>query len=241
MGKRFKSGICAYCGAPGRTADHVFARSFFPETLRDDLPQVAACAPCNSEKSKIEHYLATILPFAGNHPLSAPMLEQQVPRRLAKNKKLHRELAEGQVGVRWTESGTEQSSFGIPYDHDRLLDFLRYVAKGLARAHWDITVSQHYAVSTGLVTAGQDAILRNLFVGRSAGYARGNLGDGLILYEGQQAIDDPSLTMWRFLLYGGLIFSDNDAVLDIPRDLWAITAKKPMPGLPHRRAADDQS
>ena len=39
--------------------------------------------------------------------------------------------------------------------------------------------------------------------------------------------------MWRFLVYGGMIFSNNDAVLDIPRDLWAITAKEPMPGLPH--------
>jgi hypothetical protein len=88
-------------------------------------------------------------------------------------------------------------------------------------------------VSAGLVTAEQDALLRSLFGGRSADYARGNLGKGLILYEGQQAIDDPSLTMWRFLIYGGIIFSDEDAVLDIPRDLWAITAKKPMPGLPH--------
>lgn len=233
MGKRFESVICAYCGAPGSTADHVFARSFFPETLRDDVPQVVACAPCNAEKSKIEHYLATILPFAGNHPLSKPMLEQQVPRRLARNAKLHGTLAKGQVGVRWTEGGTEQSPFGIPYDHDRLLGYLRYVANGLARAHRDSTIRQHYAVSTGLVTAGQDAILRNFFVGRGAGYARGNLGDGLIPYESRQAVDDPLLTMWRFLVYGGMIFSDNDAVLNIPRDLWAITAKDPMPGLPH--------
>lgn len=233
MGKRFKSGICAYCGEPGDTADHVFARTFLPEALRGNLPQVAACASCNGEKSKLEHYLATILPFGGNHPLSLPMLEQQGQRRLAKNRKLHRELGAGQVPVQWIGAGTEQSSFGIPYHHDRLLDYLRYIAKGLARAHWNCTIPGSYAVSTGLVTQGQDAILRNLFVGRSANYARGNLGNGLILYEGKQAIDDPSLTMWRFLLYGGMIFSDNDAVLDVPRDLWAITAKKPMPGLPH--------
>lgn len=233
MGKRFKSGICAYCGQPGETADHVFARTFFPEALRGDLPQVAACNDCNGEKAKLEHYLATILPFAGNHPLSVPMLQQQVPRRLARNRKLHRALAEGQAEIRWVEGDTEQSSFGIPYDHDRLLAYLRYVAKGLARAHWDCTIPQDYAVSAGLVTSGQDAILRALFVGRAGGYARGNLGDGLVLYEGQQAVDDPSLTMWRFLLYGGIMFSDNGRVLDIPRDLWAITATDAMPGLPH--------
>ena len=237
MGKRFKSGICAYCGEPGETADHVFARTFFPAALRGDLPQVAACEGCNGEKSKLEHYLATILPFAGNHPLTDQMLRQQVPRRLAKNRKLHQALAQGQAEIRWVEGDTEQSSFGIPYDHDGLLEYLRFVAKGLARAHWDCTIPQHYLVSAGLVTSQQDAILRGLFVSQAAGYARGNLGEGLILYEGQQAIDDPSLTMWRFLLYGGIVFGDNGRVLDIPRDLWAITAKEPMPGLPHDRAA----
>lgn len=237
MSKRFKSEICAYCGAGSETADHVFARTFFPKHLRGDLPQVAACTPCNREKSKLEHYLATVLPFGGNHPLSPAMLEQSVPPRLARNQKLHRKLQERQQTVQWQEDGRVQSSFGVPYDHDQLIAYLGFVARGLARAHWSCTIRADYAVSSGLVTRGQDAILRRFFVGRSAGYARGSLGAGLILYEGQQALDNPSITMWRFLLYGGLIFSDDEQVLDIPRDLWTVTARQPIPGLISLRLA----
>lgn len=64
-----------------------------PETHRGAIPHVAACAPCNNAKSALEHYLATVPPFGGNHPLSKPMLGNTVPRRLDKNKKLHRALA----------------------------------------------------------------------------------------------------------------------------------------------------
>ena len=123
MGKRFKSATCAYGGDPGATADHVFARSFLPETHRGAIPQVAACAPCNNAKSALEHYRATVLPFSGNHLLSKPMLEHAVPRRLDKNKKLHRALAAGQKSVAWIDGETTQASFGIPWDHDQLLAY----------------------------------------------------------------------------------------------------------------------
>jgi hypothetical protein len=52
-----------------------FARGFFVETRRDRLPKVPACQPCNQVKSGLEHYLATVLPFAGRHadaPASLP-------------------------------------------------------------------------------------------------------------------------------------------------------------------------
>lgn len=114
MGKRFKTATCAYVGDPGATADHVFARSFLTETHGGEFPQVAACAPCNNAKSALEQYLATVLPFCGNHPLSKPMLENAVPRRLDKNKKLHRALAAGQKSVAWIDGKTTQASFGIP-------------------------------------------------------------------------------------------------------------------------------
>lgn len=49
-------------------------------------------------------------------------------------------------------------------------------------------------------------------------------------YEGLQPIDDPSLNVWSFLVYARLIFCDNDAVLNISRDIWPIAARKLMSG-----------
>jgi hypothetical protein len=92
--------MCVYCATrPATTEDHVFARAFFVEGRRGELPKVPACQPCNQVKSGLEHYLATVLPFAGQH---APAnLQDMVPRRLANNLRLHRTLATG-MSRNWT-------------------------------------------------------------------------------------------------------------------------------------------
>jgi 5-methylcytosine-specific restriction endonuclease McrA len=75
MSKKFKGKTCAYCGErEAITGDHVFAREFFLPSDRADLPQAPICGECNNEKSKLEHYLTTVLPFGGRHPASAENL-----------------------------------------------------------------------------------------------------------------------------------------------------------------------
>ena len=70
---------CAYCRTGPSTAqgDHVFPRTFFLESKRGDLPKVPACKQCNDEKSRLEHYLATVLPFGGRHADASVNLEEQ--------------------------------------------------------------------------------------------------------------------------------------------------------------------
>src|ERR1700722_9395653 len=96
MSKKFKKKTCVYCCGKGisTTGDHVFAREFFLKSRRATLPQVPACAPCNKEKSELEHYLTAVLPFGGRHDDASINLETMVPPRLAKNAKLHRGLGQ---------------------------------------------------------------------------------------------------------------------------------------------------
>ncbi len=63
MSKRFRDKPCDYCLTNPSTAtgDHVFAREFFPEAARANLPKVPACESCNNEKSRLEHYLTAVL------------------------------------------------------------------------------------------------------------------------------------------------------------------------------------
>src|SRR3546814_1882231 len=116
MGKRFKGKPCAYCDGTCVTADHVFARNFFPIEDRAHLPQVSACEPCNRDKSQLEHYLLSVLSFGGNHPASSAILAGEVPRRLEKNRKLHTELANGtrEVLLR-TGDGTREPHAAIRF------------------------------------------------------------------------------------------------------------------------------
>jgi hypothetical protein len=94
--KKHRGKPCVYCVvATATTADHVFARGFFPTDLREHLPKVPACAACNRAKAELEHYLATVLPFGGRQAGSSAHMQGAVPPKLAKNAALHRTLNDG--------------------------------------------------------------------------------------------------------------------------------------------------
>ena len=199
MSKRFKGRLCVYCcGEAGLTPDHIFARQFFLENARANLPQVPSCARCNSDKSKLEHYLTTVLPFGGRHADALGNLSSMVPKRLQKNQKLRRELAQHRSGPT------------IPLDSERLEDLFGLVARGLIWHHWNAYLDPaRHSVRTAILTpAGMDLFDGLLFQRNGQDRVKENLGNGTFLYEGVQAVDDPATSIWRFLIYGGLAVSE---------------------------------
>jgi len=66
--KKYKGKPCVYC-VDGISIDgeHIISRKFFPEEFRDNLPKAPSCKQCNSDKSKLEHYLTAVLPFSSDH------------------------------------------------------------------------------------------------------------------------------------------------------------------------------
>lgn len=122
MSKKFKGQRCAYCAERDAiTGDHIFAREFFLPSARADLPQAPICQECNNEKSKLEHYLTTVLPFGGQHSASLENLTSMVPKRLRKNARLHSKLAAGRRKTSTHTSGGESMhTMTIPFDGHRL-------------------------------------------------------------------------------------------------------------------------
>jgi hypothetical protein len=54
MGKKYKGKLCPYCGiATSTTEEHIFARGFFLEVDRANLPKAPACENCNRRKQAI--------------------------------------------------------------------------------------------------------------------------------------------------------------------------------------------
>lgn len=232
MGKRFRGKPCAYCDGVGVTADHVFARNFFPVEDRGNLPQVSACEPCNREKSQLEHYLLSVLPFGGNHPASSAILASEVPRRLEKNRKLHAELSDGKREIVMRTRHGVREALTLPFDSDRLGRLFEFVAKGLVHHHWQVRVPTDHFVGAGFLSTEGERLFEQLMMRRSKAEARGNLGLGLILYQGVQALDNPTTTLWRFQLYGGIQFGgDPEAPTQAPSTIWASTSRTPIPGL----------
>ena len=151
MSKKFKGKICVYCGVEGisETADHVIAREFMPVAHRDSIPKVAACGPCNNAKSQLEHYLVAVLPFGSRHPTASVMLDTEVPRRLAGNRRLHSDLAAGHQEAWLTENGITQRTITLPFHGEKLDALFALMTRGLAAHHFGVVIPKDYFIGAG--------------------------------------------------------------------------------------------
>jgi hypothetical protein len=202
MSKRFKGVKCVYCNARDSvTGDHIFAKEFFLPSARADLPQAPTCDVCNNDKSKLEHYLTAVLPFGGRHGAAIENLATQVPKRLRRNARLHRELA--------AELHDSPDPLGpnmtIGFNGEYVEHLFSMIARGLLWHHWRTYLPTGHAVRSVTVTKAGERLYDDLIFKRTArNRVTGNLGMGTFIYEGVQATDDPAFTGWRFLIYGGL-------------------------------------
>ena len=83
------------------------------------------------------------------------------------------------------------------------------ITRGLIWYHWQIYLENDYAVRVYSVTKAGQQYFATLFSHNVRDRVHGNLGDGTFLYEGAQAKDDRAITIWRFTIYGGLVFCED--------------------------------
>lgn len=228
MGKTYKQKTCAYCGVEGasQTNDHVFARAFFPSDRRDGLPQVPSCEQCNREKARLEHYLATVLPFASRHPVSSKMLAEKVGPRLNNNRKLHLALAKGKTRTWTREGGLIVPTIALPFDGVAFGALFRLVTRGLVLHHFGAVVPPTHWVGAGMMRGPGEVFFGRMMALRASERVFGDLGEGLVQYEGLRGTDDPFLTIWKLRMYGGFELRGDD---DEPHStIWAQTSRFPQ-------------
>jgi hypothetical protein len=203
--KRFKNKTCVYCAKPNSSTegDHVIAREFFLIKDRGDLPQVAACKKCNNEKSKLEHYLATVLPLGGRHGEADVVRETLVPSRMNKNLKLKKQLFEN---PRYSISPATGEPLGVllPVHGEKIADLFKYILKGLIYHHWQMYVPEDkYFVTAGYLNEqGVIAFEERMRLLKQHSIC-GNFGNDTFVYEGAKLIEDASI--WRMSLYGVIV------------------------------------
>ncbi len=210
MSKKFKGKTCVYCAKRASTsADHVIAREFLLPGKRENLPKVPACDICQREKSKLEHYLTTVLPFGARHPDAALTLERLVPKRLAKNVALHRQIA-NQMSTVWTdELGFYAPTKAIPLDDNAVDILFSFIVKGLIWHHWKTWLPVDHFIQTRMYTLyGLQWFHDHIFSLNAGAVAKGNLGNGVFVYEGHQGVKAPHVTAWRMSLYGLIVPGD---------------------------------
>lgn len=220
MSKRFKFAgkRCVYCAQqPATTADHVWSRKFFLVPRRGNLPQVPACPPCNNGKSSLELYLTAVLPFGGRHADAAENLTDLVPRRLDENQALHRRLA---AGLEQQETAGGQAMV-VPFELEKLTGLFEYVARGLAWHHWREMIAPDTEVWAGLLSAPGEVLFSTLFAYNASRRVSHDVGAGTFVYEGAQSPSNPQLTIWRFVLFGGAVFSGDP---NVPQECNSVIA-----------------
>ena len=221
MSKQYKGKNCAYCKAEkSETADHVFPRELFLKNNRDGIPKVPACINCNNDKSKLEHYLATVLPFGGRHSDAAETLLNQVTKRLHRNKPLHQNLIDGVVPA-WSpeDDGFEQSS-GLPLEWPKLEKWMSYVVRGLNIHHWDHHLTPDIEIKTYSLSYKNENYLMDLVAeNRSI-----KVGNRTVEYVGFQTHENKNCTIWMMRLFGGIaVFSDEDPEATVGQSIGVIT------------------
>ncbi|MCG7932139.1 MAG: hypothetical protein N0E44_19075 [Candidatus Thiodiazotropha lotti] len=227
MSKKYKGKVCVYCANRlATTADHVIARQFFDIKRRSGLPKVPSCAECNNTKSKLEHYLISVLPFGSNHDSAQEMMGSTVERRLSKNIKLKKHL-QLQKTKKWamSERGLYTHNLHIPINNKAIIRLFEYIAQGLLYTHYNVILGPEYFMNALTITDVGYYKYYDQFVGDSkVGIAKGNLAENGFTYTGRQGKEYPEMSVWFMQLYDGIKLVGENS--EISNQVFAVSGHK---------------
>jgi hypothetical protein len=208
--KKYKGKVCVYCRQNiSATADHIFPREIFQAEQRIMLPKVPACVSCNNEKSKLELYLLSVLPFGATHPNAHKVLSIDVPKRLNKNRKLREKLKEGFGYKDFLSNNGIEKKLSVEFDAQQLNDFVGFVGRGLMWHHWGIILPLTCTLKVFTPTPAGIVFLNRLFQLQTKYRVEAHLGDGTVRYKGIMSETDEGVSVWAVQLLGGITVSDD--------------------------------
>lgn len=212
MSKKYKGKRCVYCGVQeSTTADHVVCREFFPAEQRDGLPQAPACSDCNTHKSKLEHYLTSLLPFGARDETGSRMLRTKVGRRLDKNERLRRSLQKGMRPVNVAQDGVERPTSSVPFDGEQYLRLCRLIIRGLVWWEWNHVVPREHSVRAVAASEVGRVFFQDLLAMSPKLQVNRSLAGGAFTYRATRSSEDAAFTAWEFAFYGGALMAGVDA------------------------------
>jgi hypothetical protein len=165
-----------------------------------------------------------VLPFGGRHVDAAVNLATMVPKRLANNQRTHRTLAQGTSRI-WVrdKSGLLARHLTVPIDSGKIEQLFAYITKGLMWHHWKVTLGPNCFVEAHVPTRATQRQLNGLLQARSSARAHADLGNGTFVYTGAQGSDSPTISIWEFIIYGGIGISGGRHPNEVISRIYAMT------------------
>jgi hypothetical protein len=192
--------------------------------MRQSIPIVPACEACNGKKSKLEHYLATVLPIAGQHPVAKGIEIETVQNRLCRNNSLRKELDEGYERFR---QFVPSQMYITTFRHDDLISYAALIARGLLYYHFDVVLSQQHTSEGRILPSDRSHTLDVLYqdVSNHVLTVNNTIACGAFAYRGFAVAGDLFTSIWHLRLYGGLTLGSSENGLPSPPVLWDLSAK----------------
>jgi len=156
------------------------------------------------------------------------MLNRDVPRRLERNQRLHRALAEGQSRVQVNDGGGVAETLALPVESERISRFARRVIQGLHALHWGPIPQDAWVGAGQLAPAGVEFHHKLMHMGGIR--LRGDIGAGLFSYAALRSFEPPFISAWWLRLFGGMILAGDPAMPEYgTRDLYGLVSRLPHP------------
>ncbi|WP_395674455.1 hypothetical protein [Inquilinus sp.] len=153
-----------------------------------------------------------------------------MPRRLEKNRRLHRELAESQGKVRLMDENVIEPTMTLNIEADRIIRFARWMIQGLHAHHWEPVPKGTWVGAGVLAPAGQKFQLELMHMGGLR--LRGDIGDSLFSYAALRSMERPYISAWWLRLSGGVMLGGDPNAPDfVSRDIFGLVGPNPIPEL----------
>ena len=211
--KKYRGKACVYrVDGVATTADHIVAREFFPGDRRADLPKAPACTRCNGQKSVLEAYLTTVLPFGSTHSAALCGQLEKVGRRLELNARLREELCSGaQPALVRAEDGALTPTFTLPFDGEKFVEYGRLVVRGLIWHEWGVIVPAEYTVEVMTLTQLGYSFFRDYLLKMNPqGRRDATHAGGGFAYSCTRNSTDPAFSAWHIQMYDGVNLAEAD-------------------------------
>jgi hypothetical protein len=135
--------------------------------------------------------------------------EQDLQRRIYKNKRLVRELT-FMSNWKWreNESGLFVPAMTLPLNPDIMVALLRMIGRGLIWHHFSVLIPDGFSVQTSALTEQGESLFKQKFFPTLEGCVYLDIGNGAFQYVGKQSADYPELTIWLMRFYSGMGVTD---------------------------------
>lgn len=215
--KKFKDKSCVYCfDGVAVTADHIVAKEFFPPEYRDGLPKVPSCKLCNNRKSKLEHYLTAVLPFASDHDTALGSQVEKLTRRLQNNQRLKIRLTSELQSV-WikNDDGRLEDTIALPFEPDKLDALCEYIIKGLIWHEWGVVVPKEYIIKVMTVTQHGFKFFSYLLNLSPLNRVDRSFAGGGFSYTSTRNNEDAAFSVWHIRFYENLLLAGTDSKINL--------------------------